>query len=75
MIPQYSLLMINSLINFSYQVKKSVCNTAAGGKRVVVILELEIVTPGAQVGAKLGNPQMIGADGEWDYLNPSFKHI
>ena len=75
MIPQYySLLMINSLI--SYQVKKSVCNTAAGGKRVVVILELEIVTPGAQVGAKLGSPQMIGADGEWwDYLNPSFKHI
>ena len=56
-------------LTFSKQVKKSVCNTAAGGKRVVVILELEIVTPGAQVGAKLGNPQMIGADGEWDSSN------
>ena len=61
-------------LTLSKQVKKSVCNTAAGGKRVVVILELEIVTPGAQVGAKLGNPQMIGADGEWESLNTFNKN-
>ena len=30
----------------------------------MVILELDIITPGAQVGAKIGNPQQIGADGK-----------
>jgi len=47
------------------KVKKQICNTVAGqSKRVVVILELEILTPGSQVGAKIGNPTQIGADGK-----------
>ena len=29
-----------------------------------MILELEILTPGSQVGTKIGNPQQIGADGK-----------
>jgi len=47
------------------KVKKQICNTVAGqSKRVVVILELEILTPGSQVGTKIGNPTQIGADGK-----------
>ena len=46
------------------KVKKHICNSVPGQrKRVVVILELEIVTPGSQIGSKIGNPQPIGADG------------
>eukprot|EP00092_Neocalanus_flemingeri_P017032 GFUD01018420.1.p1 GENE.GFUD01018420.1~~GFUD01018420.1.p1 ORF type:complete len:627 (+),score=162.12 GFUD01018420.1:60-1940(+) len=47
------------------KVKKQICNQVAGQtKRVVIILDLEIVTPGAQVGSKIGNPVQIGSDGK-----------
>ena len=47
------------------KVKKHICNSVPGqSKRVVVILELEIVTPGSQIGSKIGTPQTIGADGK-----------
>ena len=47
------------------KVKKQVCNHVPNqSKRVVIIiLELEVVTPGAQVGSKLGNPVQMGSDG------------
>ena len=46
------------------KVKKHICNSVPGqSKRVVIILELEIVTPGSQIGSKIGSPQLIGADG------------
>eukprot|EP00092_Neocalanus_flemingeri_P076613 GFUD01095044.1.p1 GENE.GFUD01095044.1~~GFUD01095044.1.p1 ORF type:complete len:135 (-),score=37.88 GFUD01095044.1:89-493(-) len=39
------------------KVKKQICNQVAGQtKRVVIILDLEVVTPGAEVGSKIGNP-------------------
>ena len=44
---------------------KQICNHVPNqSKRVVIILELEVVTPGAQVGSKLGNPVQIGSDGK-----------
>ena len=45
------------------KVKKQVCNQVPNqNKRVVIILELEVVTPGAQVGSKIGNPVQMGSD-------------
>ena len=42
------------------KLRKLVCNRVpTQSKRVVIILELEVVTPGAQVGSKLGNPVQI----------------
>jgi len=47
------------------RVKKHICNQVAGqSKRVVIILDLEVVTPGSQVGQKIGNPVQIGSDGK-----------
>ena len=47
------------------KVKKQICNPVPNQtKRVVVILELDIITPGAEVGVKIGNPQQIGGDGK-----------
>ena len=47
------------------KVKKQICNQVPNqSKRVVIILELEVVTPGAQVGSKIGNPVQIGSDGK-----------
>ena len=46
------------------KVKKQVCNQVPNqNKRVVILLELEVVTPGAQVGSKIGNPVQMGFDG------------
>ena len=46
------------------KLKKLVCNQVPNqSTRVVIILELEVVMPGAQVGSKLGNPVQIGSDG------------
>ena len=47
------------------RVKKQICNQVQGQtKRVVIILDLEVVTPGALVGFKIGNPVQIGSDGK-----------
>ena len=47
------------------KVKKHICNQVGQQtKKVVVILEVEILTPGSEVGAKLGNPVQIGSDGK-----------
>ena len=56
----------NQLVPFTIiKVKKHICNQVGQQtKKVVVILEVEILTPGDQVGAKLGNPVQIGSDGK-----------
>eukprot|EP00090_Calanus_glacialis_P036968 TRINITY_DN6328_c0_g1_i1.p1 TRINITY_DN6328_c0_g1~~TRINITY_DN6328_c0_g1_i1.p1 ORF type:complete len:623 (-),score=183.87 TRINITY_DN6328_c0_g1_i1:129-1997(-) len=47
------------------RVKKQLCNQVPGqSKRVVIILDLEVVAPGNQVNKKIGNPVQIGADGK-----------
>lgn len=33
------------------------------GKKVIVILELDVLTPGSEVGQKIGQPVTINADG------------
>ena len=56
------------------KVKKHICNSVPGqSKRVVVILELEIVTPGSQIGSKIGTPQTIGADGKAELQRSFFE--
>ena len=57
----------NQLASFTViKVKKHICNQVGQQtKKVVVILELEILTPGDQVGAKLGNPVKVGSDGKF----------
>ena len=46
----------NQLASFTViKVKKHICNQV-GQQMVVFILEVEILAPGDQVGAKLGNP-------------------
>ena len=55
------------------KLRKLVCNRVpTQSKRVVIILELEVVTPGAQVGSKLGNPVQIGSDGTIPYAPATF---
>ena len=47
------------------KVKRMISNSVgAQTKKVTVILDLEIISPGSQVGAKIGNPQQLGADGK-----------
>lgn len=47
------------------KVKKHICNEITGQtKRVIVILELEILNPGSQIRSKIGNPLQLGADGK-----------
>ena len=56
--------MIGKLAPFTIiKVKKHTC-TALFCWKLVEILEVEIVTPGNQVGNKLGNPVEIGPDGK-----------
>ena len=45
------------------KVKKDICKAIFSWK-LVEILEVEIVTPGNQVGDKFGNPVEIGPDGK-----------
>ena len=53
-IPQFSVI----------KVKKHICNQVAGQtKRVVIVLELEVLQRGEAVGKKIGNPVTIGSDG------------
>ena len=56
----------NQLAPFTIiKVKKHICNQVGQQtKKVVLILEVEIMTPGDQVGAKLGSPVQIGSDGK-----------
>ena len=55
----------NQLASFTViKVKKHICNQVGQQRRVVVILEVEILAPGDQVGAKLGNPVQINSDGK-----------
>merc|ERR1719347_708125 len=60
------LIHDNSLAPFTIiKLKKHICNQVGQQtKKVVVILEVEILTPGSEVGSKLGNPVQIGSDGK-----------
>ena len=49
------------------KVKRMISNSVgalAQTMKVIVILDLEIISPGSQVGAKIGNPQQLEADGK-----------
>ena len=49
------------------KVKRMISNSVgalAQTMKVIVILDLEIISPGSQVGAKIGNPQHLGSDGK-----------
>jgi len=56
----------NKLAPFTIiKVKKHICNQVGQQtKKVVVILEVEILTPGSEVMVKLGDPVQIGSDGK-----------
>ena len=56
----------NKLAPFTIiKVKKHICNQVGQQtKKVVVILEVEILTPGTEVGVMLGDPVPIGFDGK-----------
>ena len=61
-----NLIHENQLSQYSIiKVKKHVCNSMnASSKKVVLILELEVLKPGSEVGERLGSPVTIGADGK-----------
>ena len=60
------LIHSNQLASFTViRVVKHICNQIGQQtKKVVVILEVEILAPGSQVGAKLGSPVQISSDGK-----------
>lgn len=39
------------------RLEKYICNTIQPGRRVMILLEITVIAPGASVGKKLGNPQ------------------
>lgn len=43
-------------------VKNHICNNV-NGKKVIILLDIEILKPGSEVGGKIGEPVQIGADG------------
>ena len=46
------------------KVKRHICNQVAGQtKKVIIILDLEVVAAGQEVRSKIGNPLQIGSDG------------
>jgi len=49
--------------NTIVKIKKYICNKVAGGKKLIILMELEIVKPGAEVGNRIGNPVAIANDG------------
>jgi len=54
-IPQFSVIKL----------KQHVCNQMAGqAKRVVIVMDLEVLHRGETVGVKIGNPVTIGSDGK-----------
>ena len=61
-----NLIHENQLSQYSIiRVKKHVCNTTDDlSKKVLVILELEVLKPGSEVGKRLGSPVNIGPDGK-----------
>ena len=48
--------------NCIFRVLKYQCNNMQG-KRVIIILELEVLQPGEEVGHRIGSPVAINADG------------
>jgi len=47
------------------RVKEFLYNSAAGqGKKILILMDVEVVTPGNQVNSKIGNPIQIGVDGK-----------
>jgi len=58
------LIQEKKLENFTIvKIKKHICNQVAGGKKILILMELDIVTPGAEVGKKIGSPVQIPSDG------------
>ena len=59
-----NLIHENQLSQYSIiRVKKHVCNSNLS-KKVVVILELEVLKPGSEVGERIGSPINIRVDGK-----------
>ena len=44
------------------RVNNHICNNV-NGKKVIILLEIEVLKPGSEVGRKIGDPLQIGADG------------
>ena len=61
-----NLIHENKLEKYSIiRVKNFVCNSGNSNyKKVMVIIELEVIKPGHEVGEKLGSPVNIGHDGK-----------
>ena len=52
--------------NLLIRVKEFLYNSAAGqGKKILILMDVEVVTPGNQVNSKIGNPIQIGVDGNF----------
>ena len=61
-----NLIHENQLTQYTIiRVKKHVCESdSSGSKKVVVILELEVLKPGSEVGERIGSPINIRVDGK-----------
>lgn len=44
------------------RVNKFLCNTIQGDKRIIIMLDIEVLRGGGEVGEKLGNPQLFQPD-------------
>jgi len=58
------LIQEKKLENFTIiKIKKHICNQVTGGKTILILMEIEVITPGAEVGRKIGSPVQIPSDG------------
>eukprot|EP00088_Acartia_fossae_P046737 TRINITY_DN5054_c0_g2_i1.p1 TRINITY_DN5054_c0_g2~~TRINITY_DN5054_c0_g2_i1.p1 ORF type:complete len:620 (+),score=202.71 TRINITY_DN5054_c0_g2_i1:71-1930(+) len=58
------LIHEKKLENFTIiKVKKHMFNKAGSGKKVLILMDIEVIKPGSEVGAKIGNPENLPGDG------------
>ena len=77
-LPQYTVIKVKKLVCnqmanqvlFSFPHKTLLILNNNQGKRVVIVLDLEVLQKGEMVGKKIGNPVTIGSDGK---VGPPFN--
>ncbi|ESO97542.1 hypothetical protein LOTGIDRAFT_208727 [Lottia gigantea] len=57
---QLNELMENGKVdnNCVIQVERYLCNTVQNGRRVMIVLDVNVLAPGSSIGQKIGNPQV-----------------
>lgn len=61
----------NTIVRIKRYITSVVPNSGKGEKRVMIILDVEVVAPGSKVGGRIGNPQSWSVDGPAPAATPA----